>query len=75
MSKADSTRTAAEESVRGLLPGDDPQGHPMHHEPNKWAHTPHSELRAAYEASTDADEARAIMHAMQLQQLQHRGGC
>lgn len=72
--QVNSGRTAAEDAVGACLPGDDTRTHPLHCEPSSWTHKPPSELRRALRETTDADEARAITRAMQLQQLHHSDG-
>ena len=75
--KADppSPRTAVEDAVGALLPGDDPAGHPLHRPPNPYLTRPFSELRTKLDSGElSVDDERLIRAALDMQQLQHSDG-
>jgi hypothetical protein len=66
-------RTAVEDAVGALLPGDDPTGHPMHSEPNPYLFMNSAEIWDSMQGASP-EELRLMSSALRMRQISHSDG-
>jgi hypothetical protein len=68
-------RSEYEDAATAQMPGDDPEDHPLHSEPNPYTGRSRSELRQALrDGFLSRSEERLVRAALTLQQKQHNDG-